>query len=94
MADFREFTNAFEGNGSTRILINMNKIISIWEMKNEKDEMVTCLFGEGQTWSVKEPFDHVLGEVDGTNDLKRFGFFTGGEIIDLSPEQEDGKESV
>ena len=83
MYDFREYTNAFEGNGSTRILINMAKIISIWEMKNEKDEMVTCLFGEGQTWSVKESFDYVLNNTNGVNDLTLFG---------LNPAEELGRQ--
>ena len=83
MSQFREYTNAFDGNGSTRILINMAKIISIWEMKNEKDEIVTCLFGEGQTWSVKESFDYVLNNTNGVNDLTLFG---------LNPAEELGRQ--
>ena len=83
MSQFREYTNAFDGNGSTRILINMAKIISIWEMKNEKDEIVTCLFGECQTWSVKESFDYVLNNTNGVNDLTLFG---------LNPAEELGRQ--
>lgn len=79
MSQFKEFTNTFDGNGSNRILININKIISIWEMKNEKDEMVTCLFGEGQTWSVTESFSEVCDIINNGNDIKtleKFGIFS------------------
>ena len=61
----------------------MAKIISIWEMKNEKDEIVTCLFGEGQTWSVKESFDYVLNNTYGVIDLTLFG---------LNPAEELGRQ--
>ena len=73
MSQFKEYTNIYEGNGSTRIVINVSKIVSIWEVKNEKDEMVTCIFGEGQTWTVKESFAEVTDDLTGKNWMKKFG---------------------
>jgi len=71
MATFRKFKNAFKGNITDEIWINIDHIISVFESlntDNETNEMetsVTLFSKDGMSWQVKEPISEVSRKLSG-----------------------------
>ena len=71
MATFRKFKNAFKGNMTDEIWINIDHIISVFESlstDNETNEMetsVTLFSKDGMSWQVDEPINEVARKLSG-----------------------------
>lgn len=59
------FTNAFEGNASKKLAVDVDRIISVYEAINENSERVTMLFAGEQTWQVSESFNMAIKIING-----------------------------
>lgn len=59
------FTNAFEGNASKKLAVDVDRIISVYESINENSQKVTMLFAGDQTWQVTESFNMVIKIING-----------------------------
>ena len=60
------FTNAFAGNASKKLAVDVDRIISVYEAINtETTERVTVLFAGDQTWQVSESFNMVIKIING-----------------------------
>ena len=71
MATFRKFKNAFTGNVTDDIWINIDHIASVFESINPQDETnemkpcVTLYSKEGTSWNVDEPISEVARKLQG-----------------------------
>jgi hypothetical protein len=60
------FTNAFEGNASKKLAVDVDRIISVYEAINtETSQRVTVLFAGEQTWQVSESFNMAIKIING-----------------------------
>lgn len=61
------FTNAFEGNASKKLAVDVDRVISVYESINpdKPEEKVTMLFAGEQTWQVTESFNMVIKIING-----------------------------
>jgi len=59
------FTNSFKGNASDSIAINPDHVISVFEIINEEEEIVTAIYGIGNnTWTVEESYLEVVARLN------------------------------
>ena len=71
MATFRKFKNAFKGNITDEIWINIDHIVSVFESINPDDETnemqsyVTLYSKDGMNWQVDEPINEVARKLSG-----------------------------
>ena len=55
------FTNSFKGNASNKIAINPEKVVTVFELKDENGEIVTAIHLQtGTTITVTEPMTTVV----------------------------------
>jgi hypothetical protein len=71
MATFRKFKNAFKGNATDEIWLNIDLIISVFEnietdpKTNEVKSSVVLYSKEGLNWQVDEPINEVVRKLTG-----------------------------
>ena len=71
MATFRKFKNAFKGNLTEDIWINIDHIVTVFESLNantETNEMkssVTLFSKDGMNWQIDEPINEVARKLSG-----------------------------
>lgn len=71
MATFRKFNNAFKGNVTDDIWVNIDHIITCFETLETDDEtnelrpFVTLFSKDGMSWQVDEPINEVARKLSG-----------------------------